>query len=130
MTILYIITGIIIGFSLSFLFKNKINRNIKNQGQEITETCNAEELSKYKKINLENNNTIDELNNQIKNLRNNINQVKDSNEDSSDIIEKYKTKNHSLALEIEKMKLELKEYEMLYNARKQEIEFLKQQLNK
>jgi peptidoglycan hydrolase CwlO-like protein len=132
MVIVYIIIGIILGIGLSIIFKDKLTANNTNKTNKIDSVKSylEVEISKFKNEITENNNEIDNLNMQLKRLRKKVEEEKSKNEDSSDTIESYKSKNHLLAQEIEKMKLELKEYEMLYNARKDELEFLRQQLDK
>ncbi|MCC9063603.1 hypothetical protein [Flavobacterium piscisymbiosum] len=127
MFIVYIIIGIMLGICLSIVSKDKIKgNNINKRNQTAIEKLDLEgEVIKLKNKIAENCKVIDSLNERLKNSRQKLEFEKDKNEDSSDIIENYKIKNHSLAQEIEKMKLELREYEILYNTRKTEIADLK-----
>nr|WP_315234075.1 hypothetical protein [uncultured Flavobacterium sp.] len=106
------------------------NNTTKTNRIDSEKSYLEKEISKFKNEITENNNEIDNLNEQLKRLRKKVEVEKEDNEDSLELIESYKSNNHLLAQEIEKMKLELNEYEKLYNARKDELEFLRQQLDK
>ena len=105
MIVLFIIIGIIIGGILSFVFKDKLMSGIIKEPQQFSSSnIDLEEVSKFKKIIVESNNTIDDLKTQIKSFRIKVDELIDSKEDTSDIIDGYKVKNHALAQQIEKLK--------------------------
>ena len=63
-----------------------------------------------------------------KHLRDQRDKVEDKSDDFELELTKFKRTNSNLAQEVERLKNELNEYEILYNARKQEIEELKKQI--
>lgn len=126
MSIIYLSVGVVLGIVATNFFTSKKQTVEKLNSNEIDEKSRTEN----RKLKEELSQTLIEIETLKADMRK-IKKERDSFEDNGDDAEfafnKLKNINSKLVSEIEKMKLELNEFEMLYNARKEEIIELKRQ---
>jgi chromosome segregation ATPase len=129
MSIIYIGIGAAAGIAVSYYFQNKRILAVDFKNSKEKDFL----ISQNKKCKDE----LEEANNQLaitkgnlKKGREDMDSAIDSREDSELEVAKLKNNNSDLAQKIEKLKADLYEYEMLYNARKEEVSELKKQLAK
>jgi chromosome segregation ATPase len=129
MSIIYIGMGAAAGIAVSYYFQNKriLAVDFKNSNEKDFL------ISQNKKCKDE----LEEVKNQLAITKGNLKKGReemdsaiDNREDREFEVAKLKKNNSDLAQEIEKLKADLYEYEMLYNARKEEVSELKKQLGK
>jgi chromosome segregation ATPase len=129
MSIIYIGIGAAAGIAVSYYFQNKriLAVDFKNSNEKDFL------ISQNKKCKDE----LEEVKNQLAITKGNLKKGReemdsaiDNREDREFEVAKLKKNNSDLAQEIEKLKADLYEYEMLYNARKEEVSELKKQLGK
>ena len=126
MSIIYLSVGVVLGIVVTNFFTSKKQTVEKLNSNEIDEKSQTEN----RKLKEELSQTLIEMETLKADMRKIIKE-RDSFEDNADDAEfalnKLKNINSKLVSEIEKMKIELNEFEMLYNARKEEIMELKRQ---
>ena len=126
MSIIYLSVGVVLGIVATNFFTSKKQTVEKLNSNEIDEKSQTEN----RKLKEELSQTLIEMETLKADMRKIIKE-RDSFEDNADDAEfalnKLKNINSKLVSEIEKMKIELNEFEMLYNARKEEIMELKRQ---
>ena len=129
MDIELLLVGTAIGGAISYFYFQKVNKDLKN------------EVHKFKTDFLEmenkNFNRLKDIEGELLSKNNELIKTRRDNEASKDMIDAVKIENskvnninQSLKIEIEQLTSSLREYDMLYNAKKDEIERLKNQLNK
>jgi|GEM_PF-6580775 len=129
MSIIYIGMGAAAGIAVSYYFQNKriLAVDFKNSNEKdflISQNKKCkDELEEVK-------NELAITKGNLKKGREEMDSAIDNREDSELEVAKLKKNNSDLAQEIEKLKADLYEYEMLYNARKEEVSELKKQLAK
>lgn len=128
MSVLYIGIGLVCGVAATYYFQNK---NVENNPRKD----NSQQLDfltdQNRKLKEELSSTTSELESlktDYKRARDQRDAIDDKKDDFEMEITKLKRTNSGLSQEIEKLKTDLYEYEMLYNARKEEIAQLKKQL--
>lgn len=126
MNLIYLSVGVVLGIVVTNFFTSKKQTVEKLNSNEIDEKSQTEN----RKLKEELSQTLIEMETLKADMRKIIKE-RDSFEDNADDAEfalnKLKNINSKLVSEIEKMKIELNEFEMLYNARKEEIMELKRQ---
>jgi chromosome segregation ATPase len=129
MSIIYIGMGAAAGIAVSYYFQNKriLAVDFKNSNEKdflISQNKKCkDELEEVK-------NELAITKGNLKKGREEMDSAIDNREDREFEVAKLKKNNSDLAQEIEKLKADLYEYEMLYNARKEEVSELKKQLGK
>lgn len=123
-----LIIGITIGGAICYFYFQKKNKDLKIDLYKV----NRELLELQKK----NSDRIQELDNELQSKNKELKKCQREIEDSEEFADDLKFKNSkataihkSLKVEIEQLNSSIREYEMLYNAKKDEIERLKKQLN-
>ncbi len=123
------IVGTAIGGAISYFYFQKVNKDLKNEVYKFK--------TEFLEIENKNINRLKHVEGELVSKNNELKKMRRENDGSEDIVEDLKFENskvnkinQSLKNEIEQLTSSLREYDMLYNAKKDEIERLKNQLNK
>lgn len=126
-TLLFII-GAIFGIITCYLFFKKKMEVTRNELEETKKILTEQQKESQLKIkNLESD--LNTKRNELKVLKNQNESEQEKSEDLSSEISKLKRDSNYLVEENEKLTANIREYEMLYNAKKDEIERLNKKLN-
>lgn len=127
MSIIYLGVGVAAGVAISFYFQQKISP-AESKGDNQTEALLNQNRRLKSKLS-EADSELQTAKNSLKKMRDERDSFLDKSEDFETDINKLKKVNSDLAAEIEKLRAEIYEYEMLYSASKVEITELKERLN-
>ena len=127
--IIFLVTGAVFGGALSLFFFSKG----KNLNKQRINQLEAEQLEKDKRNFIKFNDLEADLSSkdsELKKKKREIDVLENNAEELMSEITNLQKKNKALKKSNEELNLSIKEYEMIYNARKDELENLKNQLNK